>query len=175
MKSTDSEIQISRTNSGFRLEAELLLPQTRDKVFELFSDAFQLAVLTPEWVHFNVLTPAPIRIREGTLIDYRLRLRGIPIRWQSRITVWEPPHRFVDEQMGGPYRRWHHEHIFETVEGGTLCRDIVDYAVYGGRLIEKLFVRPDVRKIFTFRQNKLRELFLTSDDLAARSVAAVHH
>lgn len=95
----------------------------------------------------------------GTLINYKLRVRGIPLSWQSRISVWEPPLRFVDEQVRGPYRLWHHEHVFEEVNGGTLCRDCVDYAVYGGRLINSLLVQPDLTTIFSFRQQKLRELF----------------
>ncbi|HEX4412004.1 MAG TPA: SRPBCC family protein [Lacipirellulaceae bacterium] len=147
---------------GYRLETTQFLPQPRDRVFEFFADAFQLETLTPSWLHFSVLTPAPIEIASGTLIDYRLRLRGLPIRWQSVIRDWEPPFRFVDEQTRGPYRRWHHEHQFESVTAGTLCRDIVDYDVYGGALINKLLVRRDLERIFTFRQSKLRVLFSTA-------------
>ena len=142
---------------GFRLEAAAL--RSRDRVFEFFSDAFQLEKLTPQWLEFSVLTPSPIKIEAGTLIDYRLKLRGIPIRWQSLISTWEPPLRFVDRQTRGPYRRWHHEHIFESVDGGTLCRDIVDYDVIGGRLVHALFVRPDLLKIFAFRHDKLSTMF----------------
>jgi ligand-binding SRPBCC domain-containing protein len=144
---------------GFRLEAAQFLPQARDRVFHFFSDAFQLEKLTPGWLKFSVLTPSPINIEAGTLIDYRLTLRGIPIRWQSVISSWEPPLRFVDRQTRGPYRRWHHDHIFESVDGGTLCRDIVDYDVMGGRLVNALFVRPDLLKIFAFRHDRLRSLF----------------
>lgn len=149
----------SPTGNGFRLETKQFLPIARDRLFEFFSDAFQLETLTPPWLNFHVLTPAPIQITTGTLIDYRLRLHGVPIRWQSRISVWEPPLRFVDEQMRGPYRRWYHGHSFEVAEGGTWCLDRVDYSVYGGRLVESLFVRADLKKIFAFRQAKLEELF----------------
>src|SRR4051812_31000781 len=90
------------TGRGFRLETRQFLPHPRDQVFEFFSDAFQLETLTPKWMHFSVLTPAPIQLAEGTLIDYRLRVHGIPLKWQSRISVWEPPHCFVDEQIRGP-------------------------------------------------------------------------
>jgi ligand-binding SRPBCC domain-containing protein len=144
---------------GYRLEASQFLPQPRERVFEFFADAFELETLTPSWLHFSVLTPAPIQIAPGTLIDYRLRLRGIPLRWQSVISAWEPPFRFVDEQTRGPYRRWHHEHQFEATDEGTLCRDIVDYEVYGGALINSLAVRHDLLKIFSFRQDKLRDFF----------------
>lgn len=145
--------------SGTRLHAALFLAERRERVFEFFSDASQLETLTPAWLRFSVHTPGPIQIRQGTRIDYRLRLHGLPIRWQSRIDVWGPPFRFVDVQTHGPYRRWRHEHLFEEVPGGTICHDIVDYAVPGGWLIERLFVRNDLQKIFQSRQRKLEGLF----------------
>jgi ligand-binding SRPBCC domain-containing protein len=110
-------------------------------------------------MHFRVVTPAPIRIEPGTVIDYQLRIHGIPLRWRSKIAVWEPPQRFVDEQVRGPYRRWHHEHLFDETPGGTRIRDIVHYAVPGGRLVHALFVKPDLLKIFAYRTKRLRELF----------------
>lgn len=154
---------------GYRLEALQFLPRPRNEVFEFFSDAFQLESLTPAWLRFSVLTPPPILISAGTLIDYKLRVRGVPIRWQSKISVWEPPYRFVDDQVRGPYRRWHHEHTFEECDGGTLCRDIVDYSVYGGALINALFVRSDVKKIFEFRQQQLRAFFPPAANASAAS------
>lgn len=156
---TDLTLSRCQHTGDFVMKSEQFLPASRDKVFAFFSDAFQLESLTPPWLHFEVRTPAPIVISAGTLIDYRLRLHGIPLTWQSRIDVWEPPTRFVDLQTRGPYRRWHHEHTFEEVHGGTLFSDTVQYAVHGGRLIERLFVRPDILKIFTFRREKLQELF----------------
>lgn len=152
----------ARDAGGYRLEAQLLLPQPREQLFEFFADAFELETITPPWLQFAVVSRAPIQMAEGTLIDYRLRLHGIRIRWQSRISAWEPPYRFVDEQTRGPYRRWHHEHRFDEVNGGTLCRDVVHYKVTGGALVNALFVRSDLRKIFTFRQQKLSELFASS-------------
>jgi ligand-binding SRPBCC domain-containing protein len=149
----------SPSGPGFRLEASQFLPYPQDQVFDFFSDASNLQSLTPAWLHFSIITPLPLRIMAGTVIDYRLLLRGVPIRWQSRISVWEPSLRFVDEQTRGPYRRWHHEHRFKGLEGGTVCSDIVEYEVYGGSLINRLFVRPDLLKVFTFRQLKLRDLF----------------
>lgn len=144
---------------GYVLETEQFLPRPRAEVFELFSDAFELEGLTPPWLRFHVKTPPPIRMAEGAEIDYRLRVRGVPLAWRSRITVWEPPHRFVDEQLRGPYRWWRHEHRLEQVEGGTLCCDHVEYQVYGGRLVEALFVRHDLRRIFEFRSLRLVERF----------------
>jgi ligand-binding SRPBCC domain-containing protein len=93
------------------------------------------------------------------LIDYRLRVRGFPLRWHTRINVWQPPHRFVDEQIRGPYRLWVHEHTFAAHDSGTLARDHVCYAVPGGALVNMLFVRRDIERIFAHRQSKLRSLF----------------
>lgn len=152
-------IRVDRVERGFRLVAEVRLPRPRREVFPFFADARNLDVLTPPWLHFEVLTKGDIPMAEGTRIDYRLRLHGIPIRWQSEISVWDPPVRFVDQQRHGPYRTWHHEHIFEEQDGVTVARDVVHYDVLGGRLVNALVVERDVRKIFTFRHHKMRELF----------------
>jgi hypothetical protein len=141
------------------LHAELWLPQPRDAVFAFFSDARNLETITPPWLRFEILTPSPIAMRVGARIDYKLRLHGVPLRWQSEITAWEPPVRFVDEQRRGPYREWRHEHRFDETDGGTLVIDHVDYRVPGGAMVETLFVRPDVERIFAFRREKLREVF----------------
>lgn len=150
-----------------RYEAEIWLPKTPEAIFPFFADARNLEVLTPPWLSFRVLSPEPIEIAEGTRIDYKLRLRGLPLRWQSEITVWEPPHRFVDEQRRGPYRQWIHEHTFEPQDGGTLARDVVQYAVPGGAIIDRLLVRRDVERIFRFRQEKLEELFGRTTSVSA--------
>lgn len=149
----------SPTGHGYRLEATQFLSGSRDEIFAFFSDAFQLETLTPDWLNFSVLTPPPIHITEGTLIDYKLRVHHIPLHWESRINEWEPPVRFVDEQIHGPYRYWHHEHRFEEAPAGTICHDVVDYDVYGGTLINAMFVRRDLLKIFKYRQDKLHKLF----------------
>lgn len=133
------------------LERDLVVPRRRDEVFPFFADAANLERLTPPWLSFEIMTPQPIAMGVGALIDYRLRLHGVPIRWRTRIAAWDPPRRFVDEQLRGPYRRWVHEHVFEEVDGGTLCRDRVEYAVPGGRVVDALFVRRDVARIFAFR------------------------
>jgi ligand-binding SRPBCC domain-containing protein len=138
--------------------AELWLPRRAEEIFEFFSDAANLQAITPDWLNFEILTPRPIEIRAGTLIDYRLRVHGLPLRWQTEITAWQPPHRFVDEQKRGPYRHWVHEHRFETKDGGTLCTDHVRYAVPGGELVHRLFVRRDVERIFAHRAVKMRKL-----------------
>lgn len=129
-----------------------------DEVFEFFSDAGNLEALTPPWVSFAILTPRPVAMAEGTIIDYRIRLHGIPLPWRSEITAWEPPHRFVDIERRGPYRTWIHEHRFAERDGGTDVIDDVRFSVWGGALIERLFVRRDLRRIFDYRHQRLHEL-----------------
>jgi ligand-binding SRPBCC domain-containing protein len=143
----------------FTLHAELWLPRPRAQVFPFFADARNLEALTPPWLNFEVLTPAPIAMRPGALIDYRIRVHGVPIGWRTEIVEWTPPHRFVDVQLRGPYTLWHHTHTFEERDGGTLCVDDVRYRPRGGALMNWLFVRRDVEKIFQYRQQRLREMF----------------
>ncbi len=128
-------------------------------MFSFFSDARKLQQITPPWVKFEVLTPKPIAMQVGALIDYRLRIHGLPMRWRTAITGWNPLFEFVDEQLRGPYRMWRHRHTFEEKDGGTLCKDHVEYAVLGGAIINRLFVRRDVEKIFEYRQKVLRKIF----------------
>lgn len=139
-------------------QSEVWLPRPREEVFRFFGDVRNLQAITPPFLNFVVLTPAPIAMRAGALIDYKLRVRGIPLRWRTLIREWEPPFRFVDEQLRGPYRQWIHEHTFEERDGGTLTRDVVRYSVFGGALIDWLFVRRDVQKIFAYREKRLKEL-----------------
>jgi len=148
------------------LERELWLPRPVGDVFPFFADARNLEVLTPPWLSFKVVTLGAITMAPGTIIDYKLRVHGFPVGWQSEITVWEPPHRFVDEQRRGPYRLWVHEHGFEEENGGTLARDVVEYAAPGGGLVNRLFVAGDVKKIFEYRAQKLKELFPSTEGQA---------
>ena len=155
----------------FVLDCNQWVPLSRDVVFAFFSDAFRLEELTPDWLRFRVLTEAPIEMERGALIDYRLRLRGIPIRWRTEITAWEPPVRFEDSQVRGPYREWVHEHAFQEVNGGMLMRDRVVYSVPGGPFVERMFVRGDVRRIFEYRQRRLPELLgVAAEDSWASAV-----
>jgi len=143
----------------FESNHELWLPRPLEEVFAFFSDAANLERITPPWLEFRIVSPLPIEMRPGARVDYRLKLRGLPLRWQSEITAWQPPHRFVDEQRRGPYRLWWHEHDFERRDGGTLARDRVRYSVWGGALIDRLLVRRDVAEIFAFRREALKHLF----------------
>lgn len=142
-----------------RLASQLWLPQKVSEVFPIFADAANLELLTPPWLRFEIVTPRPVHMQAGTRIDYRLRVHGIPLRWRSEITVWEPPFLFTDEQLQGPYRLWKHDHIFCEKDGGTLCIDSIQYAVAGGALIDRLFVRRDLEKIFQFRRGQLSKIF----------------
>lgn len=139
-------------------------PRQRDEVFRFFEDAFNLDAITPAMLQFRILTPPPIEMRAGALIDYSLRLRGVPIRWRTRIEVYEPPNCFVDRQLRGPYRLWWHEHVFEEIEGGTRMTDRVRYLTplagsKVGRWVHDRFIRPDLESIFAFRRAKLAAVF----------------
>ena len=137
----------------------MLLPYPRERVFDFFSRAGNLNLLTPPWLHFSILTPLPIEMKAGARIDYRIRLRGLPVQWTSEITEWMPPVRFTDSQIRGPYRLWVHRHVFEETAEGTLAIDDVTYRVPGGGLANRLFVAGELRKIFDYRKAKLLELF----------------
>ncbi len=155
------------------LEVSVWLPVKRGVIFPFFADAANLNLITPPWVNFQILTPLPVEMRQGTLLDYRIRLRGIPVRWRTQITTWEPNERFVDEQLKGPYYLWRHEHTFEDDGEGTLCRDRVTYSHPGGALVHRFLVGPDVAKIFAYRQAKLIELYGRSAALAAAHSTAL--
>jgi len=154
----------------YRFESQLWLPQARDQIFKFFADPRNLERLTPDWLHFEILTAPEIEIGEGTLVDYRLRLRGIPLRWQSEIQVWQPPHRFIDRQTRGPYSLWVHEHTFTEKDNGTVVGDKVEYAAPGGRLVQKFFVAPDLERIFQYRHRVLEEIFQSADRAVGQSL-----
>ncbi len=151
----------------FTLQTELWLPRPRSEIFPFFAEARNLEAITPPWLQFEVLTPGNLEMRRGALIDYRIYLRGFPIRWRTEITEWTPPFRFTDVQRRGPYTLWEHTHTFEDRDGGTLCGDFVRYRPVGGALIQWLFVRRDVERIFAYRQKRLQELFPRAGQLAS--------
>jgi ligand-binding SRPBCC domain-containing protein len=140
-------------------KTELWLPLPPEELFPFFADAANLDAITPPWLNFRIVTPQPIEMRPGTLIDYQIRVRGLPMRWRTLIKEWQPPHRFVDEQLRGPYRQWIHTHTFEPRDGGTLARDCVSYAVPLDWLAHRWFVRPDIERIFQYRAEALRTQF----------------
>ena len=153
-------VQIDRDGGSFVLKTETVIPEQLEVVFSYFGDATNLGRLTPPFLHFRILTPEPIEMRVGTLIDYRLRLHGVPIRWRTIIRSWEPPFRFVDEQLRGPYRKWSHTHEFEAIDDErTRMRDTVRYQVPLAFLTHRWLVRPDLERVFQYRQDVIQREF----------------
>jgi ligand-binding SRPBCC domain-containing protein len=138
------------------LETDQWVPSPLERVFPFFADARNLERITPPQLRFRILTPQPIEMAEGTLIDYALRMDGIPMRWRSRIDRWEPGRAFVDRQLSGPYARWIHTHTFEAEDGGTRVRDRVEYALPLDPLTRPMhawLVRPRLERIFGHRND----------------------
>src|ERR1022692_892876 len=142
--------------------AEQFVPRPLGDVFEFFSKAENLQTLTPEWLHFRILSVKPSPVRKGTLIRYSLRWRLFPIRWTTEIIEWDPPHRFVDSQLKGPYQLWHHEHRFAAEGNGTRISDEVQYLLpFGvlGSIAHRLKVKNDVETIFAYRTDVVQRRF----------------
>ncbi|HVU52190.1 MAG TPA: SRPBCC family protein [Polyangia bacterium] len=153
------------------LSREQLVPAPRADVFAFFADAGNLQRLTPPALEFSILTPLPITMRPGTIIDYRLSLFRIPFRWRTVIEAFEPESRFVDVQAAGPYRAWRHTHELCDAPGGTLVRDRVEYELpLGpvGDLAHALFVRRQLDRIFDYRRRVIEDVFATSGQSAKR-------
>lgn len=160
---TDSSpvsISPSSTHKGqWELLAELWLPQKRDQVFDFFADAGNLERITPPFLKFRIVTPQPIDMRQGALIDYKLKVHAIPVSWRTEITRWDPPFAFVDSQIRGPYSVWVHEHTFTDKDGGTMVIDKVRYRPPFGALANTIMVKRDLIKIFSYRHEVLKEIF----------------
>lgn len=142
----------------YELKRMQMLTLSIDQVFAFFERPENLAKLTPPSLGFQILTPSPIEMKSGSLIDYAVRVKGMPVRWTTLITDYDPPHRFVDVQLKGPYSFWHHTHEFETAESGTQMTDTVRYAMpFGvlGRIAQRLFVTRQLQKIFDYRSEVL--------------------
>lgn len=147
---------------SYLLRREQFIPRPRAEVFDFFSKAENLDFLTPPWLHFRILTPLPIAMHCGTLIRYRIRWRLVPVGWTTEIKVWDPPFRFVDQQLKGPYRLWHHTHAFEETADGTRMTDEVRYALpWGplGSLAHACIVRRDLEAIFDYRYQQVAKQF----------------
>ncbi|WP_420454958.1 SRPBCC family protein [Rubrivirga sp.] len=150
-----------------RLHTTTWLPRPRREVFDFFADAENLERITPPELAFEIVTPRPIDIREGALIEYRLGLFGVRFGWRTEIVTWEPPYRFVDQQLRGPYRRWHHTHTFVEAAGpdgrpGTQMDDVVLWALPLAPFGEVAYplVRAQLARIFGYRQKRIRELLV---------------
>ena len=149
-------------NRRFQLEQIQTIPKPRPEVFAFFADASNLERLTPDFLGFRILTPEPIEMKAGVIIDYSLRLYGVSLKWKTRIETFEPEVRFVDTQLKGPYRYWQHLHEFEEVEEGTRMRDVVNYELPLGPLgtmARVLFVRRSLERIFGYRRRAVSEIF----------------
>ncbi len=147
------------------LRERLILPLPPDAVFPFFAAAENLQAITPPELRFRITTPMPITIGLGTLIDYRLSLFGLAFAWHTAITLWRPPCEFVDTQLRGPYAQWIHHHRFQAVPGGTAIEDEVRYRLpvpVLGELAHPL-VRLQLKRIFRYRQRRIRALLLKSD------------
>lgn len=145
-----------------KLERKQIIAAPRDKVFEFFADAENLEIITPPELKFKILTPQPIDIKKGALIDYRLKLRGIPLTWKTEITLWNPPYEFVDTALKSPYRQWIHLHKFSVDEQDrTVMEDVVRYRLplepFGD--IAHFFVRSELNYIFDYRYKIIEEIF----------------
>ncbi len=170
-------VRTMATDSTYTLAREQWLPRPLEEVFAYFSDPANLQAITPKAMRFQITTPGPIKMRAGATIDYRVRVRGLPLRWRTLITAYEPPHRFVDKQTRGPYAVWIHTHSFsrQTRNGldGTLVEDHVRYALPRwlpgpfSRLVHRVLVAPDLDRIFAYRQRVLEERFPKTNTAAS--------
>jgi ligand-binding SRPBCC domain-containing protein len=144
------------------LERKQLVSMPLETVFDFFSHPENLAKLTPDELAFKILTPLPIEMKEGALIDYTINITGFSMRWTTMITHYDPPHEFIDQQLKGPYSFWHHTHTFEETSAGTLIKDKVIYALplgILGRIAHGLFIKKHLNKIFDYRSKVIGEYF----------------
>jgi ligand-binding SRPBCC domain-containing protein len=148
--------------SRYTFSRKQLVPTPIEEVFAFFSKPENLALLTPQELGFQILTPLPIEMRRGALINYTIRLFGLRTRWATLITSYHPPYQFVDEQLRGPYSFWHHTHLFTETDDGTLITDTIEYAIaYGwiGRIVHERIVRKQLEHIFRYRELTIERMF----------------
>ena len=146
------------------LRRKQVIPRSLEEVFVFFSHPENLTRITPADMGFSILTPLPIAMKSGALIDYTIRVLGVSLRWTTLITTYDPPRCFVDEQIRGPYSFWHHRHYFNATDAGTEVLDEVHYALPGGvlaPLAHALFVRRALKRIFDHRAQIIAQEFST--------------
>lgn len=163
--------------AGHKIVTEQWVPQPIDRVFEFFSNPKNLESLTPEFLHFKIVKTSHPQIQEGTILDYQLKLHGIPVRWQSRITGWVPGKRFSDQQTRGPYTFWYHTHEFYEARGGTVIRDNVVYKLPGwvpGDVVGHAYIKKELEKIFMCRREQIKKLSAQNPRSNHESVSNMH-
>lgn len=146
----------------YQIHRQQIIPRPVNDVFAFFGEAGNLERITPIWLRFQVRSPQPIRMKQDARIDYLIRWRGLPMRWRTRILVWQPIKKFVDVQEKGPYRLWQHTHVFEACAEGTRMIDHVRYALpFGGfgRGLHRLWIRNDLESVFDYRQRQIQAIF----------------
>jgi ligand-binding SRPBCC domain-containing protein len=149
----DKQLSITRGNgASYLLRSRTTVESDVCDTFAFFANAENLNLITPSWLKFAIVSDTPINMHSGTQIEYRLKIHGFPVRWRSEISLWDPPYRFVDTQIKGPYKMWSHMHTLEVCpQGGTIVNDFVKYKVPFGRLTNRLFVARDLLRIFRYR------------------------
>ena len=146
----------------YSLHYKQIVNRPLDDVFDFFSNPENLSKITPKKLDFNIMTPSPIKMINGQLIDYTIRLFGIRIHWRTLITDYNPPNSFIDQQIKGPYLLWHHEHLFKEVENGVEIVDIIHYTIplgIIGRFLHWAWIKKDLENIFSYRKNIINEIF----------------
>lgn len=144
-----------------QLYRKLIIPQSIEKVFSFFEKAENLEKITPKNLNFNIMTPTPIKMEEGALIDYKIKISGIPMKWRTLIDLYRPPFEFRDIQQKGPYKKWEHHHKFSTVDNGTLMEDTVNYELPLGILgdfVHFIKVKKQINEIFDYRNRVILDL-----------------
>lgn len=141
--------------------AEQWVSSNRENIFPFFSESKNLEKITPPWLNFKIISQSTEHISKGTLIDYQISLKGLPMKWRTRITKWDPPRQFVDDQLKGPYKKWHHTHSFESFPNGTLMTDSVVYELpfgFIGKILASAYIKKDITKIFSYRRKIINQL-----------------
>ena len=149
----DKQLSITRgKDANYVLRSQTTVESDVSDTFAFFADAENLNLITPDWLKFTIVSDTPINMHSGTQIEYRLKIHGFPVKWRSEISLWDPPYKFVDTQIKGPYIMWSHMHTLEiSPYGGTIVNDCVKYKVPFGRLTNRLFVERDLLRIFRYR------------------------
>ena len=145
----------------YRLFRQQHLPVKLEDAFAFFEDATNLEIITPEFLNFRITSELPIEMCEGQLIDYRLRLFGVPISWTTKIVEYQPPFHFCDMQIRGPYNHWFHRHEFKQTNDGTLMTDVVDYQIplgVLGKIARRMFVQKTLKRIFDYRCEQIHRV-----------------